>query len=96
LGNGCEVLEKFALQFKSLNDAVSTVVEFFGMNACDGTGAVKDQSKPHMLHLSGVFVRNKQVMVRAQMQTAKEGVVLKVAVRSESDELSRMIADYIK
>lgn len=96
LGNGCEVLEKFALQFKSLEDAVVAVIDFFGMNACDGTSTVKNPSKPHMLHLSGVFVGNKPVMVRAQMQIGKEGVVLKVAVRSESDEVSRMIADCIR
>ena len=96
LGNGCEVLEKFALQFKNLPDAVAAVIEFFGMNACDGTSTVKDPNKPHMLHLSGVFVGNKPVMARAQMQHTKDGVVLKVAVRSESEEVSRTIADCIR
>ena len=57
---------------------------------------MKDPNKPHMLHLSGVFVGNKPVMARAQMQHTKDGVVLKVAVRSESEEVSRTIADCIR
>ena len=32
MGNGEEVLEKFALQFKKLEDAVTAVIDFLGMN----------------------------------------------------------------
>ena len=96
MGNGCEVLEKFSLQFKSLEDAVSAVIDFFGMNACDGTSTVKNPNKPHMLHLSGIFVGNKPVMVRAQLQMGGDGVVLKIAVRSEEAAVSRQVADCIR
>merc|ERR1712194_618252 len=56
-GNTNEVLEKFALQFKQMEDAVAAVVNFLGMQPCDGTGSVKPNvgGKPHMLHMSGVF-----------------------------------------
>merc|ERR1711982_44893 len=58
MGNGNEVLEKFSLQFKKLEDAVTAVIDFLGMSPCDGTGSIKANAggKPHMLHLSGVFV----------------------------------------
>ena len=39
-GSDGEVLEKFALQFKKLEDAVAAVLEFLGMVPMDGTGTV--------------------------------------------------------
>lgn len=38
MGNKAEVLERFALGFKKLAEAVAAVEEFLGMQACDGTG----------------------------------------------------------
>lgn len=105
LGNAGEVLEKFALQFKKLDDAVMSVIDFLGMQPCDGTASIKPNlgNKPHMLHLSGVYVTGQQVLARAQiaMQGAGEnntgtGVVLKIAVRSEDEAVSRMVADCIR
>jgi coatomer protein complex subunit gamma len=51
-----------------------------------------------MLHLSGVFVSGEQVLARAQiaMQGESGGVVLKIAVRSDDGEVSRMVADCIR
>jgi len=98
VGNSNEVLEKFALQFKTIEDAVTAVVDFLGMQPCDGTGTVKPNTagKPHMLHLSGVFVGGQQVLARAQiaMQGAT-GVILKIAVRSDDATVSRIVADCI-
>uniref|UniRef100_A0A7S1GPQ2 Coatomer subunit gamma n=1 Tax=Cyclophora tenuis TaxID=216820 RepID=A0A7S1GPQ2_CYCTE len=100
VGNSSEVLEKFALQFKKMEDAVAAVIDFLGMQPCDGTGAVKPNAggKPHMLHLSGVFVTGQNVLARAQiaMQGENGGVVLKIAVRSEDEQISRMVADCIR
>jgi len=94
--NANEVLEKFALQFKKLEEAVSAVIDFLGMMPCDGTGVVKSSGKAHMLHMSGVFVGGKNVLARAQVgMDGGGGVVLKIAVRSEDKEVSRMVADCI-
>lgn len=100
VGNANEVLEKYALQFKSLDDAVIAVVTLLGMQPCDGTGSVKASTagKPHMLHLSGVFIGGISVLARAQlaMQNESSGVVLKIAVRSEDENVPRMVADCIR
>ena len=98
MGNDFEVLEKFALQFKKLNDAVFSVIDLLGMQACDGTATIKPNSggKPHMLHLSGIFVGGKSVLARAQINMEKNGgVILKIAVRSEDENVSRIVADCI-
>jgi coatomer protein complex subunit gamma len=96
IGNDNEVLEKFALQFKNMEDAVVAVVDFLGMQPCDGTATVKPGGKPHMLHLSGVFCSGEQVLSRAQIAMQDAGVVLKIAVRSEDEGVSRIVADCIR
>eukprot|EP00581_Thalassiosira_minuscula_P012822 CAMPEP_0183716082 /NCGR_PEP_ID=MMETSP0737-20130205/10102_1 /TAXON_ID=385413 /ORGANISM="Thalassiosira miniscula, Strain CCMP1093" /LENGTH=960 /DNA_ID=CAMNT_0025945293 /DNA_START=129 /DNA_END=3011 /DNA_ORIENTATION=+ len=101
VGNTNEVLEKFALQFKKQDDAVAAVIDFLGMQPCDGTGHIKageGGKKPHMLHLSGVFVGGTQVLARAQVaaQGDASGVLLKIAVRSDDPTVSRMVADCIR
>jgi coatomer protein complex subunit gamma len=97
IGNEAEVLEKYALQFKKMEDAVAAIVDFLGMQPCDGTATVKPGGKPHMLHLSGVFVSGQQVLSRAQIAMQGDtGVVLKIAVRSEDEGVSRIVADCIR
>ena len=100
IGSDGEVLEKFALQFKKLEDAVLAVTDFLGMQPADGTGAIPagDGSKrTHTLHLSGVFVGNVPVLVRAQLQMDEaSGVVLKIAVRSQNKEVSQLVCNCIR
>jgi coatomer protein complex subunit gamma len=100
VGNENEVLEKFALQFKKMDEAVEAIVNFLGMQPCDGTGKLKPDNangaKPHMLHMSGAFVSGSQVLARAQVAMQPTGgVVLKIAVRSDDEAVSRMVADCI-
>lgn len=101
VGNANEVLEKFALQFKRQEDAVAAVIDLLGMQPCDGTGHVnagEGGRKPHMLHLSGIFVGGTTVLARAQVAASGDasGVLLKIAVRSDDPSVSRMVADCIR
>lgn len=67
-------------QFKQLGEAILAVIDYLGMQPCDGTAAVgKAGTTTHNLHLSGVFVGGKQVLVRCQLQLDPQaGMVLKV------------------
>jgi len=101
MGQDNEVLEKFALQFKSLQEATAAVLDFLGLQPCDGTGTVKNLDKPqHMMHLSGVYVTGQKILARAQVTLQGDGgsggVVLKIGVRSEDADVSRMVADCIR
>lgn len=100
LGSEGEVIEKFSLQFKKLSEALAAVIDFLGMQPCDNTGSINanDASKKsHTLHLSGKFIGNITVLVRAQLQLDDvNGVVLKMAVRSESQSISSLVAECIQ
>jgi coatomer protein complex subunit gamma len=83
-----------------MDEAVEAIVNFLGMQPCDGTGKLKPDNangaKPHMLHMSGAFVSGSQVLARAQVAMQPTGgVVLKIAVRSDDEAVSRMVADCI-
>lgn len=98
IGNENEVLEKYALQYKTIEDAVSGVILKLGMQPCDGTATIKADAvgKPHMLHLSGVFIGGKATYARAQCALqGSSGVILKLAVRSEDADVSRLVADCV-
>ena len=83
-----------------MEDAVNSIIDFLGMQPLDGTAAVQPGGKPHMLHMSGVFVGGQQVLARAQIAMQGEngggGVILKIAVRSDDADVSRMVADCIR
>ena len=94
-----EVEEKFALQFKKLEDAVATVTELLGMQPADGTGVIatgEGSKRQHSLHLSGVFVGNVMILARVKLQMDDaSGVILKIAVRSPDKETSQLICNCI-
>lgn len=99
MGKDNEVLERFALQFKKLDQAVSSVMDILGMQACDGTATMKpnDTGKSHMLHLSGVFIGGVSVLARAQVSLEKTGgAMLKIAVRAEDEQISRTVISSIR
>lgn len=100
-GTDGEVLMKFALQFKKLEDATVAVLDMLGMQAVDNTKTVLAPEGPkrtHALHMSGKFTGT-NVLARAQLQTdetsAPGTVVLKLAVRSNDKELSQLVAECI-
>lgn len=99
VGSDGEVLEKYGLPFKKLEEAMNNVVDSLGMQPVDGTGnasAIDLTKRVHTLHLSGVFLGNVHVLARAMLQLDDaEGVVLKLGVRSEDVNISRIVADCI-
>jgi len=91
-----EVIESFQLAHKSVEAAVSAVADFLGMQFCEGTGAVASNARTHMALLSGVFVGGIKVLARMQVKMDRSsGCVLKIGVRSEDPEVSRVLVDCI-
>jgi coatomer protein complex subunit gamma len=99
LGLSGEVLEKFGLQFKDLNSATAAVIDCLGMEpqGSEQSASILHKKGQHSINLAGVFVGGVRVLARAQLQLDEQtGCILKLAVRSPSLEVSRLIADCIK
>ncbi|KAH9656633.1 Coatomer subunit gamma [Citrus sinensis] len=81
---------------ESLAEAVSAVISLLGMQPCEGTEVVANNSRSHTCLLSGVFIGNVKVLVRLQfgIDGPKE-VAMKLAVRSEDDNVSDMIHEIV-
>jgi len=91
-----EVLQKFSLRRNKLEDAITTVVECLGLHVCDGTSRVRSGARQHMIHLSGTFMGGVTVLARAQVSIgSSDTTVLKIAVRSKSATISKMVAESI-
>lgn len=88
--------ESFALSFKKLDEAIEAVLVSLGMQAVDNTGTITPGDTKHTLHCSGIFIGGITVLARAQVQFDDQaGVLLKIAVRSQSKELSELVANAI-
>lgn len=76
----------------ALQDAVEAVGRILGMQACEGTDAVPPNARSHTLLLSGIVVGDVQVLVRLSFGIdAQRNVAMKLAVRSESADVSEAI-----
>jgi len=96
-----EALGKFTMQPKTMDHAVSAVIDLLGMASCDGTGQLSkgnSDKKQHMLHLSGKLLGGLEVLARAQLTTTGpgEGSLLKIAVRSDDKAVSEAVMNCLQ
>lgn len=90
-----EILQKFGLAENTIENAAKAVIGCMGMQTCDGTGTIKSGAKQHMLHLSGTFLGGIKVLARCQISSQRNASILKMAIRSERDDVSKLMSDCI-
>mmetsp|Transcript_10310 Transcript_10310/g.17676 ORF Transcript_10310/g.17676 Transcript_10310/m.17676 type:complete len:442 (+) Transcript_10310:1543-2868(+) len=97
LGDGAEIEDSFSLgAHETVAAAVKAVISFLGMVSCEGSDHIVDRAKQYVLLLAGLVVPNVQALVRAQFQLQPEGgVALNLLIRSESEQVSSLIASCI-
>jgi coatomer protein complex subunit gamma len=96
LGKKNEILQKFGLSENKIENAAEAVIDCMGMQPCDGTGVIKPGAKQHMLHLSGTFLGGIKVLARCQIALQGNAAsILKMAIRSERHDVSKLISDCI-
>ena len=97
IGDSSDVMETFALSFKSVEEGVKGLIQFVGMQPYEETGTVLDGSKQHQILLCGVFIGGIKVLARGQIgMTAEHGCVLKLHVRSEDEFVSQTVSECIQ
>jgi coatomer protein complex subunit gamma len=96
LGAGGEVLEAFALNFKSVAEAVAAIIDTLGLAPCEGSGGVKAGTNKHQAMLAGTFLGDVKVLSRLQVTLdAETGCSLKIAIRAADKAFSEMLMQTI-
>ncbi|KAL7206688.1 hypothetical protein ACSBR2_019410 [Camellia fascicularis] len=81
---------------ESLAEAVNRVIGLLGMQPCEGTEVVPNNSRSHTCLLSGVFMGNVKVLVRLSFGiVGPKEVAMKFAVRSEDESVSDAIHEIV-
>ncbi|UKK02582.2 coat protein, gamma subunit [Theileria orientalis] len=88
-----EVSGTFNLQFRSLAEASSEILKFFGMKVCtDGL-----QNKISWSHLSGSFLGTYRLLAKASFAQPNENMcILKLQLRSKDDHVSKYLMSHLE
>ncbi|KFK29732.1 hypothetical protein AALP_AA7G171600 [Arabis alpina] len=92
-----EHVDEYGLgQRESLGEAIKAVIDLLGMQSCEGTETVPSNARSHTCLLSGVYIGNVKVLVRAQfgMDSTKE-IAMKLAVRAEDVSVAEAIHEIV-
>lgn len=74
-----EAMGKFGLTYRTLETAVSEIINLLNLSPCEGSDQIPCGAASHDLLLAGVFVGGAPVLVRCMMvMSPKHGCVLKV------------------
>ncbi|XP_029471888.1 coatomer subunit gamma-2 [Rhinatrema bivittatum] len=85
VGDKYEKEETFALSsIKTLEEAVSNIIKFLGMQPCERSDKVAENKNSHTLYLAGVYRGGYDVLVRSRLALA-DGVTMQVTVRSRDE-----------
>uniref|UniRef100_A0A286ZQ12 Coatomer subunit gamma n=2 Tax=Sus scrofa TaxID=9823 RepID=A0A286ZQ12_PIG len=83
VGDTFEKEETFALSStKTLEEAVSNIITFLGMQPCERSDKVPENKNSHALYLAGVYRGGCDLLVRSRLALA-DGVTMQVTVRSK-------------
>ncbi|KAL1203657.1 Coatomer subunit gamma [Cardamine amara subsp. amara] len=88
-----EIVDEYGIGPRdSLAEAVNAVTDLLGMQSCEGTETVASNARSHTCLLSGLYIGNVKVLVKAQfgMDSTKE-IVMKLSVRAEDQSVSEAI-----
>ncbi|KAJ4880754.1 Coatomer subunit gamma [Raphanus sativus] len=92
-----EHVDEYGLgQRDSLGEAIKAVIDLLGMQPCEGTETVPSNARSHTCLLSGVYIGNVKVLVRAQfgMDSSKD-IAMKLAVRAEDVSVAEAIHEIV-
>ncbi|XP_010437613.1 PREDICTED: coatomer subunit gamma [Camelina sativa] len=92
-----ERVDEYGLgQRDSLGEAVNAVTDLLGMQICEGTETIPTNARSHTCLLSGVYIGNVKVLVRAQfgMDSSKD-IAMKLTVRAEDVSVADAIHEIV-
>lgn len=95
--NGGEVVERYALSFKTVPLSLHKITTFFDMDAFDGTDKITANPPPksHTLLLAGFYGGEFLVAIKCLFAELNGGITVEISVRSENKELAELLASSI-
>lgn len=82
IGNSCEVVETFSLNYNSLKQAMDAVCDYLGMQICENSGTPAESARTHTVLLSGVFLGGVQVFSIVNLRSdSNKNVGMRLTVR---------------
>ncbi|KAL1215745.1 Coatomer subunit gamma [Cardamine amara subsp. amara] len=92
-----EHVDEYGLgQRESLGEAVKAVIDLLGMQPCEGTETIPSNARSHTCLLSGVYIGNVKVLVRAQfgMDSSKD-IAMKLTARADDLSVAEAIHEIV-
>lgn len=91
-----ELEDTYALStMKTLDEAIKNIIQFMGMQPCERSDKVAEGKSSHTLYLAGIYRGGHDVLVRARLAVAGDGVTMNLAVRSTDPHVSEVIASVV-
>ncbi|CAH8380228.1 unnamed protein product [Eruca vesicaria subsp. sativa] len=92
-----EHVDEYGLgQRASLGESIKAVIDLLGMQPCEGTETVPSNARSHTCLLSGVYIGNVKVLVRAQFgMDSSQQIAMKLAVRAEDVSVAEAIHEIV-
>jgi len=95
IGDENEMQDTFALSsMSSLEEAVTKISQFMGMQPCERSNRVPADKSSHTLLLAGIYRGGIDVLVRAKL-ALKDGVTMQLTVRSADPIVSEVVMSAI-
>jgi hypothetical protein len=93
-----EVVKRFNLSMKDIQEAVNGIIQVVSMKAVSDSDKVAEGSKSHTVNLSGKFITGDHILARAgfAVQDGKPGIILKIASRARNSALSQIVPSSIR
>lgn len=88
--------EKYKLDYKTVDAAVSQIVKHFGLSVCDNSDVLVPNSNSHSLYLHGRYLNTDPVLLQCKIGIEpKLGCVLLLEVMAEDETLRNNLADSV-
>ncbi|KAL1137720.1 hypothetical protein AAG570_009416, partial [Ranatra chinensis] len=92
----CEMEDTYTLSScTTVEQAVTSVINFLGMQPADRSDKVPADKSSHTLFLAGVFRGGINVLVRAKLALGGDGVTMQLTVKSTCPEVAELITSIV-
>lgn len=95
VGNGNELEDTFALSMSSIEEAISNIIQFMGMQPCERSDKVVEGKNTHVLLLAGIYRGGHDVLVRAKLVLNDGSVAMQLVIRSTDSSVPDVIAQAV-